>query len=128
MKKILIIGFVLMPLLLKADDYKKQNSVQEEQYVDFAETMPEPIGGLEAIYKNIKYPDMARKAGIQGRVYAIVFVNEEGEVEDVKVLKGIGGGCDEAAIDGIKKSKFKPGSNGGIPVKVKLSIPIAFKL
>jgi protein TonB len=118
MKKILIIGFVLMPLLLKADDYKKQNSVQEEQYVDFAETMPEPIGGLEAIYKNIKYPDMARKAGIQGRVYAIVFVNEEGEVEDVKILKGIGGGCDEAAINGIKKSKFKPGYNGGIPVKV----------
>lgn len=128
MKKLLFILVLFMPFILMADDYKKQAGVQEDQYVDFAEVMPEPIGGIEAIYKNIKYPDMARKAGIQGRVYAIVFVNEEGDVEDVKILKGIGGGCDEAAVEGIKKSKFKPGTNGGVPVKVKLSIPIVFKI
>ena len=68
-----------------------------EAYLPFAEEMPSPVGGLAAIYKNVKYPEIAQKAGIQGKVYLLAFVNENGIVEDVKVIKGIGGGCDEAA-------------------------------
>ena len=99
-----------------------------EAYLPFAEEMPSPVGGLAGIYKNVKYPEIAQKAGIQGKVYLLAFVNENGIVEDVKVIKGIGGGCDEAAAAAVKKTKFSPGKNKGKPVKVKFSLAIKFKL
>lgn len=106
------------------------NSLAQAQdpYLPFAEVMPAPVGGMEAIYKHIKYPEVAKNAGLEGKVYLLVYIDETGKVEDVKVLKGIGGGCDEAAIEGIKETKFSPGKDKGAPVKVKLSIPITFKL
>lgn len=100
----------------------------DEEYLAFAEEMPSPIGGLEALMKNVTYPSFAKKAGVEGKVYLLAYINENGSVDDVKVIKGIGAGCDEAAIDAIKKSKFNPGKNKGAPVKVKLSLTINFKL
>lgn len=102
--------------------------MQEDAYLAFAEVMPEVEGGLAALYKSIKYPEMAMKAGIEGKVYVMAFIDESGSVTDVKVIKGIGGGCDEAAVDAIKKAKFKPATNQGQPVKVKMSLPVNFKL
>jgi protein TonB len=90
--------------------------------------MPSPIGGLKAIYSKISYPAIAKKAGIEGKVYVIAYVNENGGVDDVKVLKGIGGGCDEAAIRAVRSTKFTPGKVKGAPVKVKVALPIVFKL
>jgi protein TonB len=101
--------------------------IQEDPYLPFAQEMPAPIGGMESIYKHITYPDMARKAGVSGKVYVLIYVNESGGVDQVKVVKGIGAGCDEAAIEGVKASRFIPGKNNGAPVKVKLSLPIIFK-
>ncbi|MGE5439059.1 MAG: energy transducer TonB [Bacteroidota bacterium] len=103
-------------------------SEQGDQYLAFAEVMPEPVGWLQAIYKKIVYPSIAKSAGLEGKVYVLIFINERGGVDDVKVVKGIGGGCEEAAIQAIKGVKFTPGKNGGAPVKVKLSLPISFKL
>ncbi|MCU7491427.1 MAG: energy transducer TonB [Ignavibacteria bacterium] len=103
-------------------------SEQGDQYLAFAEVMPEPVGGLQSIYKKIVYPSIAKSAGLEGKVYVLIFINERGGVDDVKVVKGIGGGCEEAAIQAIKGVKFTPGKNGGAPVKVKLSLPISFKL
>ncbi|MGE5353322.1 MAG: energy transducer TonB [Acidobacteriota bacterium] len=103
-------------------------SEQGDQYLAFAEVMPEPVGGLPAIYKKIVYPSIAKSAGLEGKVYVLIFIDEKGGVDDVKVVKGIGGGCEEAAIQAIKGVKFTPGKNGGVPVKVKLSLPIQFKL
>lgn len=93
-----------------------------------ADSMPEPIGGIEAIQKNIIYPEIARRAGIQGKVYVKAFITEDGNVEKAIIIKGIGGGCDQAAINAIKKVKFKPGMENGIPVKVQVSIPVIFRL
>lgn len=106
------------------------NSLAQAQdpYLPFAEVMPAPVGGMEAIYKHIQYPDIAKNAGLEGKVYLLVYIDETGKVEDVKVLKGLGGGCDEAAIQGVKETKFTPGKDKGAPVKVKLSLPITFKL
>lgn len=98
------------------------------EYLAFAETMPEPVDGLPGIYKLIKYPEIAKKAGIEGKVYVLAFINENGTVDDVKLIKGIGGGCDEATINAIKQSKFLPGSSEGKNVKVKMSLQIQFKL
>lgn len=135
MKKSNTIGLYLtllslfIPIFVCFTQNVKANSYKEgDPYLAFAEVMPEPEGGLPALFKKIEYPDIAKKARIEGKVYALVFVNENGGVDDVKIIKGIGGGCDEAVIKAVKASKFNPGKNGGAAVKVKLSIPVSFKL
>lgn len=110
------------------DRFPVNISEQGDQYLAFAEVMPEPVGGLASIYKKIVYPSIAKSAGLEGKVYVLILIDEKGDVDDVKVVKGIGGGCEEAAISAIKGVKFSPGKNGGVPVKVKLSLPITFKL
>lgn len=103
-------------------------SEKEALYLPVADVMPEPVGGLPAIVKRVVYPEAAKKTGIEGKVYLIAFVNESGEVDDVKVIKGLQGGCEEAAVKAVKDSKFSPGKQNGAAVKVQLSIPIAFKM
>ncbi len=71
---------------------------------------------------------MARKAGIEGRVIIQFIVNEQGSVEDPRVVRGIGGGCDEEALRAVRQAKFKPGRQRGQPVRVQYSLPIVFKL
>lgn len=100
----------------------------EEEYAVAVEKPPVPIGGMEAIVKKIVYPDMAMRMRIEGKVYVLIYLNESGDVDDVKVVKGIGGGCDEEAARAIKKTKFTPGMNKGAAVKTKLALAIAFKL
>jgi protein TonB len=92
------------------------------------EQQPEPIGGLEGIQKRIVYPEIAKRAGVQGRVFVKAYVDENGNVVKVELLKGIGAGCDEAAMEAVKNTKFSPGRQRGKPVKVQVSIPIVFKL
>ncbi|RMD47913.1 MAG: energy transducer TonB [Ignavibacteria bacterium] len=92
------------------------------------EEMPEPIGGIGAIQKKIVYPEIAKRAGVQGRVYVKAFVNENGVVEKVMLVKGIGAGCDEEAMRAVKATRFKPGRQRGNPVKVQVMIPVLFKL
>lgn len=101
---------------------------QGTEYLAFCEQMPEPIGGLPAIYKQIEYPEIAKKAGVEGKVYVLAFINEAGGVDDVKVIKGIGAGCDEAAVEAIRNAKFTAGKTAGVAAKVKLSLQIQFKL
>lgn len=110
------------------ENVSNANTAGDEEYLAFAETMPTPVGGMEALMKLISYPSIAKKAGVQGKVFLLAYINENGGVDDVKVVKGIGAGCDEAAVDAVKKSKFNPGKNKGLPVKVKLSLTINFKL
>ncbi|HMN25289.1 MAG: energy transducer TonB [Ignavibacteriaceae bacterium] len=101
---------------------------EEPQYFVAVEEMPEPIGGIAEIQKKIIYPEIAKRAGVEGKVYVLAFVNELGIVTDAKIIKGIGAGCDEAALDAVRKTKFKPGKQRGKPVRVQVSIPIVFKL
>ncbi len=104
---------------------------EEEVQLDFfmaVEEMPAPIGGIQAIQRRIIYPEIAKRAGVQGRVYIKAFVDETGTVKKAEVIKGIGAGCDEAAIAAVMKTKFKPGRQRGKPVRVQVSIPILFKL
>ncbi len=107
------------------DDGKEDD---DEQIFVIVEQQPELVGGLAALQQKIQYPEMARKAGIEGRVYVQFIVNKQGEVEDPKVVRGIGGGCDKEAIRVIKQAQFKPGMQRGRPVKVRYSMPIVFKL
>ncbi|HBD42815.1 MAG: energy transducer TonB [Rhodothermaeota bacterium MED-G64] len=100
----------------------------EEDFFTVVENMPELIGGLAGLQSSITYPEMARKAGIEGRVFLQFIVNERGEVENPRVIRGIGGGCDEEALKAIQKAKFKPGLQRGRPVRVQYNLPVVFKL
>jgi protein TonB len=100
----------------------------QEEYAAVAEVPPAPVGGDAAIFKSVEYPDMARRAKVQGKVYVLVLINEKGGVDDAKIIKGIGQGCDEAAVSAIKKAKFTPGKNAGVAIKAKLTMAINFKI
>ncbi|MFH5833552.1 energy transducer TonB [Halalkalibaculum sp. DA3122] len=105
-----------------------QEEEEEEDFFVVVENMPELIGGLAGLQQKVRYPEMARKAGIEGRVIIQFIVNEEGRVEDPRVVRGIGGGCDEEALRAVKEARFQPGRQRGNPVRVQYSLPIVFKL
>ena len=102
--------------------------INEGDYFVAVEEMPEPIGGMYSIQSKIKYPEIAKRAGIEGKVYVLALIDEDGNVASARIIKGIGAGCDEAALDAVTQTKFKPGRQKGKPVKVQVSIPIVFKL
>jgi len=109
----------------------------EEEIADeiftVVEDQPTPNGGMAAFYKfigkNLKYPSQARRMGIEGKVFVQFIVDKDGTVRDVQAVKGIGAGCDEEAVRVIKNSpKWKAGKQRGRPVKVRMILPITFKL
>ena len=93
------------------------------------DTPPAPIGGFAAIQKNLKYPEVARKAGIEGTVFIEAVIDENGDVTSTKIIKSMGNnGCDQAAQNAIEAVKWEPARQDGKPVKVRISIPIKFRL
>ncbi len=100
----------------------------EDEIFTIVEDMPVLIGGTSSIYDYLRYPDLAVMAGIEGRVIVQFVIDEQGDVNDPVVIRGIGGGCDEAAIEAAKKLKFIPGRQRGRAVKVRYSLPIVFRL
>lgn len=101
---------------------------EEEDFFVVVEEMPELIGGMAKLQANVNYPEMARRAGIEGRVTVQFIVNEQGEVENPQVVRGIGGGADEEALKAVRQAKFKPGQQRGRPVRVQYSLSINFRL
>ncbi len=86
---------------------KIKNDEVEADFVFVAvEQMPKPVGGIVAIQKKIVYPEFAKRAGIQGKVHVKAFVDETGNVFKVELVKGIGGGCDEVALEAVKNSEI----------------------
>ena len=96
------------------------------------EKKAEPIGGYEGFYKflsdNLKYPLVAQRNDIEGKVFVEFVVNRDGHPSDMKILKGIGFGLDEEAKRVIGLSKWNPGKQRGKPVRVKMVMTIVFKL
>lgn len=101
-----------------------------EPITDFValEKEPQINGGYAQIVKHLVYPELAVKAGISGKVILSFTVNEKGQISDIKVLRSLGGGCDEAAITALKKVSFSPGIQRGRPVSVKFTLPVTFRL
>ncbi len=91
-------------------------------------TMPTIVGGITAIAEKIHYPEIAKRAGIQGKVFVSVVLDVDGTILSTELKKGIGAGCDEAAIKAINACEFTPGYMDGEPVKTEITIPVAFKL
>ncbi len=104
-----------------------------EEPINIAEVMPEFDGGLAAFYKfvsnKLKYPAQARKLGIEGKVFVNFVVDKDGSLSQVAIARGIGAGCDEEVLRILAMSpKWKPGRQGGRPVKVRMMMPIHFRL
>lgn len=112
---------------------KSQQDDPDKMVFMVVEKMPEYPGGDKELYtylaKNIEYPAEARKKGIQGRVYVTFVIERDGRVSDVRILRGIGGGCDEEALRVVKAMpKWSPGVQKGKPVRVQYNLPVSFKL
>ena len=106
---------------------------EEDTVYQIVEEMPKFPGGEKALMdyvsNNVKYPEEAKNKNIAGRVFVSFVVEKDGSIGEVKVLRGIGGGCDEEAVRVIKgMPKWKPGIQKGKPVRVSYQIPIYFKL
>jgi len=111
----------------------EEEEIVEAEIFKVVEEMPEFPGGaakmMEYIQKNIKYPMMARESDIQGRVFVNFVVEPNGEISNVEVLRGIGGGCDEEAVRVVKSMpNWKPGKQRGSAVRCAFTVPIIFKL
>jgi len=112
---------------------EEEEEVPEMEIFQVVESPPQYPGGdaarMKFLQENIKYPQMARESGIQGTVYVTFVVEPDGSVSDVRVLRGIGGGCDEEAVRVIKMMpKWIPGKQRGKPVRVQFNMPIKFTL
>lgn len=110
-----------------------ETEVDKNQVFLVVEVMPEYPGGEKAMYSfisnNLNYPEIAKKAGTQGRIFVTFVVEKDGSITDVQVLRGIGDGCDEEAIRVIKAMpKWTPGQQRGEAVRVAYRIPIKFAL
>ncbi|SHF62779.1 TonB family C-terminal domain-containing protein [Fodinibius roseus] len=105
-----------------------QQDESNKEFFVAVEQMPELIGGLESVQRNINYPERAKRAGIEGRVIVQFIVNKQGEVEKPQIIRGIGGGADKEALRVVRQARFKPGKQRGQPVPVQYSLPIIFKL
>lgn len=124
--------------LTEIPEYTPVAAAEEEEVVEaeiftVVEESPSFPGGDEArirfLTENIKYPQIARESSIQGTVYVTFVVEKNGNVTDVRVLRGIGGGCDEEAVRVIKAMpKWNPGKQRGKPVRVQFNMPIKFTL
>jgi len=120
---------------IKIEEVKEQVIEQEapKEIFTVVEEQPSYPGGDEARIKylqaNIKYPEEAKELGTQGKVFVTFVVEVDGSITDVKVLRGIGAGCDEEAIRVVKSMpKWIPGKQRGVPVRVQFNLPIKFTL
>jgi TonB family protein len=107
---------------------EEKNYEDDPAFYKTVEVMPEPIGGMSAIYKKIGYPEEAKENQIEGVVKVLTSIDRDGEVLDAQVTEGIGYGCDEAARLALFYHRFKPGLIKGQRVKVQMEIQIEFKL
>ena len=111
----------------------QNKKTSNDKVFEKVEDMPEFPGGEQAmmdfVSKNVVYPKEAQEKGISGRVMVSFIVEKDGSVNEVKIVRGIGGGCDEEAVRVVKAMpKWKPGKEKGKPVRVSYMMPIFFKL
>lgn len=108
-----------------------QTASAPQEDLIFVEEEAHPKKGMDEFYKhvrqNLAYPDSAKKAGVKGRVFVQFVVETDGSLSEVKVIRGIGRGCDEEAIRLIKTSPpWQPARYQGKAVATEVSLPIRF--
>jgi periplasmic protein TonB len=92
------------------------------------EEMPEIVGGTARLYELVRYPEMARLAGLEGLVVVQVVVETDGRPSNPLILRSAGPGLDEAALEAVMKLVFTPGKQRNEPVRVRFQVPVRFRL
>ena len=105
----------------------------EEEVFITVEEPPRFPGGDSALYMylcmNLSYPDAARENKIEGKVVVLFVVEKDGSVSNVRVLRDIGGGCGEAAVEVVKNMpRWEPGRQAGKAIRTQFSLPLKFEL
>ena len=95
---------------------------------DMPEMQPNQTEGMRQLGQCIEYPEIAKKAGVEGRVFVQFVVDEQGNVQTPTVTRGLGAGTDQEALRCVQTLTFTPGRQRGKPVKVKMSLPVTFRL
>jgi len=118
---------------LIVDMPEEEDEADLDEVWDFPEENPEFKGGMQKMYEylrdNIQYPEMAKENGIQGKVFVQFVVGKDGAIREIKILKGIHKTLDKEAIRVVKSMpKWNPGKQLGIPVSVRFTLPIKFKI
>jgi periplasmic protein TonB len=122
-----------VPVYIPAPSVGDEESIQDEEIFTVVESMPSFPGGDAGVYaylqKNTKFPKQAIEANITGTVYVAFVVEKDGSITDVRILRGIGGGCDEEALRVVKNMpRWTPGKQRNIPVRVNFNLGIKFTL
>ncbi len=104
-----------------------------EEIFQIVEQYPQPEGGMSTFYQyvanNIEYPPKARRLGVSGIVFCQFVVEKDGRISNIKVIKGIGAGCDEEAVRVLEGAPdWTPGKQRGRTVRVYMTVPIRFIL
>lgn len=108
-------------------------SNDEEEIFVVVEEMPKFPGGDSALYMylcmNLNYPDAARENEIEGKVFITFTVEKDGSISNIRVLRDIGGGCAQAAVEVVKNMpRWEPGRQRGVAVRTQFTLPIHFQL
>ena len=141
LKVMAVIPIAMLLILACARNTETKNEISKGQIINdegsdiftVVEQMPEFSGGKNALFKfiskNIKYPEEAIKQEISGRVFVTFIVEDDGEITNIELLRGIGGGCDEEAMRVVSiMPKWKSGYQKGVSVRVRFNLPIKFVL
>ncbi len=122
-----------VPGSVEEQNAKNSNGESGKKVYKTVETLPEFKGGQNAminyLVSNIKYPENAKKKGIQGKVFVAFIVGETGKVSNVRVVKGVNAELDAEAVRVVASMPdWNPGKDKGKAVDVELTLPIQFKL
>lgn len=120
-------------LMVNTNAMAQSKKIANDKVLEKAEVMPQFPGGNQAMMKfvseNVQYPEEAKEKEISGRVLVGFIVEKDGSVNEVKIVRGIGGGCDEEAVRVVKAMpKWKPGKQDGKTVRVSYTMPFFFKM
>ena len=116
-----------------ADDYAAGNKQyaklrNDDRILCDVEICPAPIGGMEVIQNHLVYPEKARLYGLEGIVTVTATISSKGEILSSAVIKGLGLGLDEAAIDAVNVNRFLPGKSNDESVISNVTIKVKFEL
>ena len=106
----------------------KIERIDSSPILEFVDQSPSIVGGLSALYLNIDYPLAARDNGIQGLTVLMFVVEKDGSTSNIEVIKSLHPACDSAAVAAVSETRFKPGVQNGQEVRVKMRLPIRFRL
>lgn len=125
---LLALGAVMVSSCSTTEKTQPPPEVSNEEVNVVTETKPAIVGGMEALYNNLEYPQKAFEEGVEAELKANVLVNKEGKLEEISFDKETQYGFEEAAEDALHRVQFVPGKRNEEPVNTYVTIPIVFNL